>query len=151
MQKVKSMYPVRFKKHKNSPFNSLFDDLFNHSLGDFHGGASADRPAVNIRENAERFILDVAAPGFTKNSFEVNVEKNLLTVSGNLKEEKYDGDEGNWSRREFQTANFKRSFRLPNTIDTDSISAVYENGILGLTLPKKSESVDKPARTITIQ
>ena len=145
------MYPVRFKKHKNSPFNSLFDDIFSHGLGDFHGGVSADRPAVNIRETGGSFLLDLAAPGFAKDSFEVNVEKNLLTVTGSLKEEKNEGEEGKWSRREFRTANFKRSFRLPNTIDTDSISAVYENGILGLNLPKKSESVDKPARTINIQ
>jgi len=74
----------------------------------------------------------------------------LLTVSSDKKldEEK---TEGEYTKREFSYQSFLRTFTLPETVDAEKISAVYENGILKITIPKKEEAKVKPARTIDIQ
>jgi len=107
-------------------------------------------PAVNIKESGEAFEIDVAAPGYEKSDIKIEMNEDLLTVSSNKKldEEK---TEGEYTKREFSYQSFLRTFTLPETVDAEKISAVYENGILKITIPKKEEAKVKPARTIDIQ
>jgi len=105
---------------------------------------------VNIRENEESFMIEMAAPGLTKENFKVNIERNRLIISSELKEEKNEnGDK--YSRHEFSYQSFQRSFVLPEGIvDGDKISAKYNNGILLVSIPKREEVKPKPAREIDI-
>ncbi|TNE51651.1 MAG: Hsp20/alpha crystallin family protein [Bacteroidetes bacterium] len=120
--------------------NSLFDDFFNRSIADFVGSDGLiNQPAVNILETDTAFKLELAAPGLDKQDFNLNVEDNYLTISASQKtEEKKEGEE--YTRREFRYEAFERSFKLPETVNQDAITAVYENGVLQVTLSKVEEA-----------
>ena len=128
-----------------NPYKSIFNDFFFNPVLDTPANA---QPAVNIVETDHGFTLEVAAPGFNKEDFSIKVEKNLLTISGK-KETKQEENSPVYRRREFAFTQFERSFRLPETIDTDSVNATLNNGILQVALAKKPELV--PAvKTISV-
>ena len=105
---------------------------------------------VNISESDADFGIEVALPGFEKEDFVVNVEKDTLTISAEKKVEKTEEDtERKYVRQEFGYGKFTRSFHLPESVDSNNISATYSNGILHLTLPKEVKEIEK-AKTIEI-
>lgn len=106
-------------------------------------------PAVNITEGKENFTIEVAAPGLNKENFKINIENNLLTISSEKKNEKED-KEKNYVRREFSYSSFKRSFVLPDMVQSDGIKASHKDGILMVEIPKKEEAKEKPPREIQI-
>ncbi len=109
--------------------------------------ATRKQPAVNIKETGTEFNIELAAPGIAKEEFNINIEKDVLTISAS-KEQK----EGtNYTRREFNYFSFERSFVLPETVDTTAISAAYNNGILSITLPKVDSAREKPARRVEVK
>ena len=108
-------------------------------------------PAVNVKEEDDRFVLEVVAPGRKREDFHVEVENDLLRISSESKVDNSEKDEqDNYTRREFQYTSFARSFQLPETVMSDSIGARYEDGVLFLELPKKEEAKPQPARRIEI-
>jgi HSP20 family protein len=106
-------------------------------------------PAVNVKENKNAFKLDVAAPGFKKGDFKLEVQNGYLTISGETKEEKEDKDE-KYTRQEYRFSSFSRSFTLPENVKSADISAEYADGVLKVTLPKKKEE-EKPATQIAVK
>lgn len=104
---------------------------------------------VNIIEKESGFEVEVVAPGFEKDQFEISLEKNVLTVSANLKSENEAKSEKHL-KKEYRFQSFKRSFTVGEHIDTERIDAQYVNGILRLNLPKKLE-VKEPVKQINIQ
>jgi len=133
---------AKFRPFPSTKFfpNSLFDDFFNRSIADFVGSdALVTQPAVNILETNAAFKLEVAAPGFEKQDFSLNVENDYLTVRAQCERQKDDTTE-RVTRREFRFDAFERSFKLPATVNQEMISAVYENGVLIVTIPKKEEA-----------
>jgi len=96
-------------------------------------------PSVNIKEEEKNFVLELAAPGLKKDDFKINVEKNLLTISVEMKTENKEKTE-NYTRKEFGFNSFSRSFKISDNIESDNISAKYEDGILTLNLPKNEEA-----------
>lgn len=98
-------------------------------------------PATNITEDKDAFHLEMAVPGFQKEDFKINLEKNLLTISTEMeKEEKAEEkDHIEFRMREFGKQDFCRSFKLSEEINSDEIKAEYVNGILKIALPKKEE------------
>lgn len=131
--------------------NSFFDEFFNRGIGEFVGNdIQLSHPAVNVTETDEAFKVALAAPGFEKQHFALNIENGHLTISAKREEksEETETEKSRFLRREFRYESFSRSFKLPNTVNQDAIAAVYENGILNVTLPKKEEA--KPV-TKTIQ
>ena len=108
------------------------------------------QPSVNIKETAEDFKIEVAAPGLEKNDFKITMDKDRLTISAQKEEKKVEEGE-NFTRKEFSFNSFSRSFDLPDTIQADGILANYENGILNITLPKKPEAKPQPAKQIEIK
>lgn len=130
-------------------FNGFLDEFFNRNIGDFIGNDAAPyQPAVNVIETEEAFKLELAAPGFEKQDFNVNVENDLLTITAKHETKKEESNE-RFTRREFSVASFQRSFKLPKTVNHEAIAAVYEKGILNVTLGKKEEA--KPVvKTIQI-
>jgi HSP20 family protein len=106
-------------------------------------------PAVNIKENPTNFEIEVAAPGFQKSDFKVDIQNNILNISAEMREEKTEEKE-NYTRREFGYSSFNRSFSLPRNIKEDSIHARYENGLLLLNVEKTEKEVPEK-KSISIE
>lgn len=124
----------------NQPTLKTLDSFLDNLLGDLPvaNNHSLNFPAVNICETKDDYLLEFNVPGRKKEDFKITVDKNILSVSFENKEEtKQEGKQ--FIKREFSTQSFKRSFTLDEKIKADDINAKYENGILYLTLPKKEE------------
>lgn len=122
------------------------DDLFARF---FETPANTTMPAVNIKEGKEEFNIEVAAPGFDKKDFKIDLNNNVLEISSE-KEEKNEENDEKLMRCEFKYASFKRYFTLPDTVESDKIKATYKDGILNVVIPKKDEAKVKPIRQISI-
>lgn len=130
---------------------SIFEDLFNDGrLADVSTFGST-LPAVNIKETADDFQVEVAVPGKKKEDFNIELDQNVLTISSEQKSENEEtSNDGRYTRKEFNYAAFKRAFTLPETVEQDKIKAVYKNGVLNITVPKREESKQKPKRMIAV-
>ena len=143
MTMVKLHSPVQ----KN--INNFFDEFFNELPAFGKTVNNLFSPAVNIVETPDAYHLELNAPGRNKEDFQISVDKGLLTISYEKKEEpKNEGVKV--VRREFSFQRFKRSFTVDEKINAEAIQAKYENGLLKLLLPKKAEQ-QQPVKTITIQ
>ena len=138
-------------KRNTVPFPSIIDELLKP---DWLGGMqnfNTNVPAVNIKETDTSFGIELAAPGKNKEDFNIEIDHNVLTISSEEKTEKEEkSNEGKYTRKEFSYASFRRAFTLPETVNTDSINATYENGVLHVALPKREEALPKPKRLIEI-
>ena len=136
-------------KRNNVFFPSLVNDVFGP---DWFGGVdrlNTNLPAVNIKEGEKGFELELAVPGGKKEDFKVEIDNDVLTISNEVQTSNEKSQE-KYTRREFSYSSFKRSFTLPETVDSSKIDATYESGILKLALPKKDEALPKPKRLIAI-
>jgi HSP20 family protein len=129
------------------------DPFFRPSFLNFSGGAQSgwfpNIPSANIIENGKDYKIELAAPGLTKKDFKIEVDNDVLTISSEKKDEKEEkGDE--FRRKEFSYQSFTRSFQLPENSVTDKIDAKYEDGILKLVLPKKTQSPPKQKKEIKV-
>jgi len=131
------MIPV-IRTYRNIP--SIIDEFFTN---DSDGGKAenyncACKPAVNVIEHENTFQIEVAAPGFERNELKVTVDKNLLTISS-VPEEKTEKKSISYLKKEYSSSKFSRSFELPANTESDKIEATHKNGILTITIPKKSK------------
>ena len=142
------MFPML---RKGTTFPSITDELFRRDyLSNFFDSQTGiSMPSVNIIEGKEDFRIEIAAPGLEKKDFKLDLNNNVLMISSE-KEIKNEQNDEKYMRREFSYSSFQRSFALPNTVDAEKISASYKDGVLHLTIPKKEEAKEKPARTIKI-
>lgn len=141
-------------RRSRGSFPSLFDDFFNRDLFNWDNGnlsqANVTVPSVNIKETADNYEVEMAAPGMSKNDFKIELDGNLLTISSS-KEFEDEKKEDGYARKEFSYQSFQRSFNFPkDVVDEDKIEAKYENGLLQLTIPKKEEAKRKGPRLINI-
>jgi HSP20 family protein len=97
-------------------------------------------PAVNIRETKNYYKLDVSAPGFKKDDFKITTEDGLLTISAETSNEKNE-EKASYTRKEFSSSSFTRTFNLPENVEEDNISANYNNGLLEIELKKSGKSL----------
>ncbi|MFT6338263.1 MAG: HSP20 family protein [Halioglobus sp.] len=134
----------------NPAFGKIFDELFNRGISDIVGtDFTSESPSVNIIETDESFELEVAAPGLTKEDFDISIEKDHLTISADRKS--YKGvNTSTYKRKEYDFKKFSRKFRLPNTVDKETVTAKYNRGILKVTVDKTPEAKEKGPRTINI-
>lgn len=145
------------KRNRDSfpSLSSVFDDFFNREFYNWglsnYSSSGSTMPAVNIRETAENFEVEVAAPGMEKNDFKIQLDGNTLMISSEkeLKSENKDGE--NYTRREFSYQSFQRTLVLPkDVVDEEKIKARYDNGVLRLSIPKREEAKQKSPRMISI-
>lgn len=141
---------VRF----SNQFPSLFDRFFDNNMMDWSNRNFSETnttlPSVNIKEDEGGYHVEMAAPGFEKGDFNIELNNNLLTISSEKKvENKTQGDE-NYTKQEFSYQSFSRSFTLPNTVENDKITAKYANGILEVHIPIREEAKPKPIKQIAI-
>ena len=98
-------------------------------------------PAVNVEETKSELVLSAELPGLGQDDISIELENNVLSISGEKSEERTEGDEERryhlWERR---YGTFQRSFTLPRTVQADKIRAVFDNGILRIHLPKQEEA-----------
>ena len=119
--------------------NSLFRDL---NEGENPMTTASFVPAVDIYEDEKKVMLKLEVPGIEQKDLDVSVENNTLTVKGERKFEKEEKEE-NFHRIERRYGSFYRAFTLPSTVDTESIAANYNAGVLKLELAKKPEAQPK--------
>jgi HSP20 family protein len=126
----------------NRLFNASFSNTsFNEGRDESLATASFS-PAVDVYEDEHNITLKIEAPGIEEKDIDVRVENHTLTVHGERKFEKEEKEE-NYRRIERQYGSFTRTFTLPNTVDTESVSANYEKGVLKVKLAKKAEAKPK--------
>jgi HSP20 family protein len=107
------------------------------------------QPPVNIRELEDRYELHLAAPGRSKQDFQLKVQGDLLTITGKGQEESDIAQSTNWARQEFRTAAFERQFQLNEKMDGDGITANYVDGVLVVTMPKFAHA-HTPAKDVYV-
>lgn len=138
-------------KYQNQ-FPSLFDNFFDNDFRTLNfSRANTTLPSVNVKENSDSFVVEVAAPGFVKSDFNIELDNNVLTIWSDKKSEQSQKEGERYSTQEFFYESFKRSFNLPDLVDQESILANYENGILAITIPKLEEAKPKPIKQIEIK
>ncbi len=104
-------------------------------------------PSVDIYEGDKELVLTAEVPGIEDKDIEVKVEDNTLTIKGERKMEKETKEE-NYHRIERSYGSFYRSFALPNSFDFDKVKAEHQNGVLKITIPKKSESKSRNVKIV---
>ncbi|GIZ07729.1 Hsp20/alpha crystallin family protein [Flavobacterium sp. UMI-01] len=136
-------------------FPSFFERFFTNELEGWNrnhfSNTNTTLPSVNIRENADAFYVEVAAPGFEKSEFKIEINNDVLTISSEKKINEEIKEDEKITKHEFSYQSFTRSFTLPELVEDDKITAQYENGILSIVIPKKEEAKPKPAKQIEIQ
>ncbi|MBK0381167.1 Hsp20/alpha crystallin family protein [Mucilaginibacter segetis] len=125
------------KNNTNPFFSDVFDSILNDSF--LSDKLVARVPAVNIAENDNEFHIELAVPGLKKEDFKINLDKNVLSISAEKKNENTE-DTKKYSKREYSYNSFVRSFTLPDTADHSKIEADYSDGILKLTVAKREEA-----------
>ena len=149
---VKRFYPAT--RTQNNSLDSVLSSFWNDFERNFFRPQGSNgliyAPAVNISENEDAFEIEMTAPGLSKKDIQINVDGDILRISANKTVEKKEGDEKNYTLREFNFSQFERTFTLPESVDSQNISAKFKNGILFLTLAKKEEAKPIPPRTIEI-
>ena len=130
-----------------SSFHREFDPIFNDSFFSDRGFPLRRTfeqtwcPAVDLEERENEVILNAELPGMKKSDIELSVEGNLLTLRGEKKEERKEGDkESDFYRSERFYGKFERPFTLPTTVEADKARADFRDGVLTITLPKKEEA-----------
>jgi HSP20 family protein len=122
--------------------NRLFRESYNDAGREESLTTSTFSPAVDVYEDEHQVNLKIEVPGIDERDIDVRVENNTLTVHGERKIEKEEKEE-NYRRVERQYGAFTRAFSLPQTVDTENVSATYDKGVLKITLPKKAEAKPK--------
>ena len=132
------------------PFGELMNGLIGRDISQFmgHDDVPQTAPKVNITGSPKDYSLELMVPGFSKDRIQISMEENLLTIKGE-KESASTQDEERYLRREFSTTSFTRSFRLPETVNVEAITAEVTDGILRITVPK-ADPIKPEARKIAI-
>src|SRR4029078_8552456 len=135
--------PFRELRSLQDEVNRVFSSSFNRS-SDNELTRGAWSPNVDIYENKDQIVLEAELPGMKPDDVDISIENNVLTLHGERKFEKKD-DNDNFHRVERSYGSFTRSFTLPPTVASENVDAVFDNGILRLTLAKREEM--KPRKT----
>lgn len=146
------------RNYSNLPttFNNLFDDFFTRDLFDWgtrnFSGTNTTLPAVNILENNDAFLVEMAAPGMNKKDFHIELDNEVLKISSQKEVSNEAKDGERFTRREFSYQSFERTFHLPKSVvDGTKIEARYEDGVLRIAIPKKEAAKALPTRQIEVK
>lgn len=137
-------------RRSNNWLPSVFNDFFGN---EWMQNNNRSVPAINIQQNDNGFLVEVAAPGMTKEDCNVRIdEENNLEISFEKKNETEEKDKkGSYLRREFSYTQFQRTMILPDNVEKDKISAKVENGVLSVEIPVAKEEKTPNSRLIEIQ
>ena len=133
--------PVRELTTLQNEMNRLFSTFFDTPAGGGNGGAQGLRrwvPAMDLVETDDHFVLRADLPGLGPDDVNIEVEDNVLTLSGERKEERETEREG-FYRVERASGSFRRSLTLPEGVDLEDIAASFDKGVLEIRIPKPEE------------
>ena len=126
-------------------FDDLFSNFFDAGLPVYNRNRLMKSvPLANVIRTDDGYNIQIAAPGYSRDAFDVKVENNVLTVTGNY-EASVEDETGQVTSQEFSYSSFTRSWTLPNEASGEGISASYDAGVLNLTVPvegKKNRVID---------
>lgn len=131
--------PFREMETLHGEIERLFDQALGRPLLRGEERGAAWMPNVDIHEDKDGINISADLPGMTQKDVQVNIDNNVLTLSGERKLDREDKRD-NYHRIERFYGKFSRSFSLPNTVDTDKVEAHMENGVLRIHLPKREEA-----------
>lgn len=138
--------PAREMMTLREAMDRLFDDAFTRPLS-LRDSWSMATPAIDMYQTDNDVVVKASIPGIKAEEVQINVTGDVLTLKGEVKHEEEHNDRA-WHIREHRFGSFERSVALPTAVKSDRAEAVFENGILTITLPKADEV--KP-RTINIK
>jgi HSP20 family protein len=138
--------PAREMMTLREAMDRLFDDAFTRPLS-IRDGWSIASPAIDMYQTENEVVVKASIPGMKTEDVQINITGDVLTLQGEVKQEEERKDKA-WHIREQRFGSFERSIALPTTVKTDKAEAVFENGVLTITLPKADEV--KP-KTINIK
>lgn len=158
---------TRIKFNPQAPSQQLFGDLFNDLFNNITNEEAIpvrrnySKPAVNIMEEKDMFVLELAVPGVDKKDINIQLEKNQLIISSGLKDVEVENENINKDTeiklekkhilKEYNYKSFRRMFTIPKSINKDEIDAQHENGVLTVKLKKKEEEVEKGPLNIKVK
>jgi len=133
----------------------LFEDFLARDISDWAERSipaiGVNLPSVNLKETETKLEIELAAPGLKKEDFKIEVDNNMLIISAEKEEKKESSKKDDYVRKEFNYQSFYRSFNLPDYADENKIEATYKDGILNVTIDKKSNARRKELKTIAIK
>ena len=135
---------------RNNWMPEVFNDFFDT---DFMTRTKATAPAINVKETEKDYTVEVAAPGMTKDDFNVNIDKdgNLHIHMEAHTEKKEEDKKSHYLRREFAYSKFEQTLLLPDDVEKEAIAARVNDGVLTVTLPKMSKPECPAARQIKVK
>ena len=144
---VRNPFPVIDRDSFLTPFDKMFDEIvtsafpqINETVGVNPFGNTA-YPKVNVYEYDDKVGIIAEIPGLDKKNVSVEVEENVLTISGD--KHGFEDDGGKCITRELKHSSFKRSFNLGEQLDGDEVSANFKDGILSINIPKVEPELPK--------
>lgn len=145
------MMPTIYSTRNQGWIPALFNDFFNDNwmpAVKYHNST----PAVNVSEDEKEYKVEIAAPGMTKDDFNIQLTTdNEIVISMEKKSEnKEGGDKKTYLRREFSYSKFEQRFTLPDNVEKSKISAGMEHGVLAISIPKKTEE-EKAKESLNIE
>ncbi len=137
-------------KHQQNWLPGIFNDFFGN---EWIAKTNSAAPAINIVETEKAYEVEIAAPGITKDDFEITVDKdNHLVITVERKQEEDEkSKKGRYLRREFSYSQFQQTLILPDNVDTDAIEACQNNGVLTVKIPKKSALAVSEKKKIAVK
>ena len=145
--------PIR-KYHNPNWLPAMFDDFFDN---EWMKKANATAPAINVTESDHEYTVELAAPGMTKEDFNIHVDQegNLVIAMEKKEEKKDEKDDGKkcncrYLRREFSYSKFQQTLLLPEDVEKEKINAAMHHGVLCITLPRVAPE-NKPKTTQIIE
>ncbi|MDX1513596.1 MAG: Hsp20/alpha crystallin family protein [Gammaproteobacteria bacterium] len=132
--------PISLLRRLNEEVGRLFDENY-YGLSDSDQSSAVTShwaPAVDIKEETDRFVLRADVPGVDSKDIDITMENGVLTIKGERKREDMEQRDG-YKRVERVYGSFYRRFTLPDTADADKISATNKNGVLEVTIPKQEK------------
>ena len=128
--------PMRNLFNLHNQMDQVFSDLFTAHEGERDVDETSWMPTVDISETENGFEIRAELPGVAKDDLHVSVKDNLLTLSGEKRQDNADDNTQNYRRVERRYGSFQRRFTLPAEVATDDIKAEYTDGVLTLSIPK---------------
>lgn len=133
---------------------NFMPDFFNDFFGNISlDGSNSKSPAVNVKEDDQKYEMELAAPGLTKEDFKIHINKDgNLVIEVEKKCECQEEKKGKYIRKEFSCAKFHQTLILPDNVDREAIQACAENGILYIDLPKVQKAkVEEEKKVIEVK
>lgn len=141
----------KIKKYEQGE-QGFFPSLFKYFDDDFYTGFGEKFPATNVVEKKKSYNLELQVPGFDKADVKLEIDKNVLRISAEHKEDHEEKDEhGHILRQEFSRSSFVRNFVIPENVDTENISAKQKDGVLIIALPKLDKAPEDLVKKIEIK